>query len=152
MLNAEVLQIIHTWEMFHRPGYRLLGTQGGSLPLLRPLSFLPLRWLPIALTQILQPLRLRDLRFHLYDQCPELLLALLAGVCMENTIRGTKPVPNHLWRPRHVLCCTFLIHICNAKFTYRMIRAPPVLNFDFFRIQNKEDLRNGRQLLHNHQR
>ena len=33
-----------------------------------------------------------------------------------------------------------------------MIRAPPVLNFDFFKIQNKEDLRNGRQLLHNHQR
>ena len=31
------------------------------------------------------------------------------------------------------------------------IRAPPVLNFDFFKIQNKEDLRNGRQLLHNHQ-
>ena len=28
-----------------------------------------------------------------------------------------------------------------------MIRAPPVLNFDFFKIQNKEDLRNGRQLL-----
>ena len=80
MLNAEVLQIIHTWETFHRPGYRLLGTQGGSLPLLRPLSFLFLRRLAIAFPQIPQPLRLRDLCLHLHDQHFQLLLALLASM------------------------------------------------------------------------
>ena len=35
---------------------------------------------PIALAQILQPLRFRNLCLHLHDQCLELLLALLAGV------------------------------------------------------------------------
>ena len=35
---------------------------------------------PIALAQIHQPLRLRNLRFHLYNQRLQLLLALLAGV------------------------------------------------------------------------
>ena len=41
---------------------------------------------------------------------------------------------------------------CSALFLCPPIRAPPVLNFNFTKIQNKEDLRNGRQLLHNHQR
>ena len=42
-----------------------------------------LRWIQrasIALAQILQSLRLRNLRFHLHDQHLQLLLALLAGV------------------------------------------------------------------------
>lgn len=47
---------------------------------LLPPFALSLRWLPIALAQILQSLRLRNLRFHLHDQHLQLLLALLAGV------------------------------------------------------------------------
>ena len=35
---------------------------------------------PIALAQILQPLRLRNFRFHLLDQRLQLLLAFLAGM------------------------------------------------------------------------
>ena len=48
--------------------------------LLPPLSLLSLQRPPIALAQILQPLHLRNLRFHLYDQYLQLLLTLLAGV------------------------------------------------------------------------
>ena len=46
----------------------------------RPFALLPLRWPPIALAQIHQPLRFRDLRFHLHDQHLQFLLALLTGV------------------------------------------------------------------------
>ena len=47
---------------------------------LRLISFLPFRRSPITFAQILQPLRFHNLRFHLHDQCLQLLLALLAGV------------------------------------------------------------------------
>ena len=43
----------------------------------------PLQRSPITLPQFLQPLRFRDLCFHLRDQHPELLLALFAGVCVD---------------------------------------------------------------------
>ena len=52
---------------------------------LRPLAFLPLQWASIALAQILQPLRLRDLGLHLHDQHFQLLLTLLAGVGVDIT-------------------------------------------------------------------
>ena len=44
------------------------------------LAFLPIRQASIALAQIHQPLRFRNLRFHLHDQHFQLLLALLAGM------------------------------------------------------------------------
>ena len=47
---------------------------------LRLISFLPFRRSPITFAQILQPLRFHNLRFHLHDQCLQLLLALLAGM------------------------------------------------------------------------
>lgn len=52
---------------------------------LRLISFLPLRWLPIALTQIHQPLCFRNLCLHLHDQCLQLLLALLASMGVDIT-------------------------------------------------------------------
>lgn len=65
------------------PSYSGLAGQCLSAPnlyIFSPLAFLTLQRASIALAQILQPLRLCNLCFHLYDQHLQLLLALLAGV------------------------------------------------------------------------
>ena len=65
------------------PSYSGLAGQCLSAPnlyIFSPLAFLTLQRASIALAQILQPLRLRNFRFHLLDQRLQLLLALLTGV------------------------------------------------------------------------
>ena len=68
------------------PSYSGLAGQCLSAPnlyIFSPLAFLTLQRASIALTQILQPLRLRNFRFHLLDQRLQLLLALLTGVSVD---------------------------------------------------------------------
>ena len=60
-----------------------LTPMSGMSLLSAPLSLFLLQRPPIALAQILQPLRFRDLRFHLHDQYLQLLLALLTGVSVD---------------------------------------------------------------------
>lgn len=65
------------------PSYSGLAGQCLSAPnlyIFSPLAFLTLQRASIALAQILQPLRLRNFRFHLHDKRLQFLLALLAGV------------------------------------------------------------------------
>ena len=65
------------------PSYSGLAGQCLSAPnlyIFSPLAFLTLQRASIALAQILQPLRLRNFRFHLLDQRLQLLLALLTGM------------------------------------------------------------------------
>ena len=66
-------------------GINELTPMSGMSLLSGPLSLLSLQRSPIALAQILQPLRLLNLRFHLYNQRLQLLLALLAGVSIDIT-------------------------------------------------------------------
>lgn len=47
---------------------------------LRLISFFPFRRPPITFALVLQPLRFRNLRFHLHNQRLQLLFALLAGM------------------------------------------------------------------------
>ena len=68
------------------PSYSGLAGQCLSAPnlyIFSPLAFLTLQRASIALAQILQPLRLRNFRFHLLDQRLQLLLALLTGVSVD---------------------------------------------------------------------
>ena len=51
-----------------------------NLYIFSPLAFLTLQRASVALAQILQPLRFRNLGLHLLDQRLQLLLTLLAGV------------------------------------------------------------------------
>lgn len=51
----------------------------------RPFALLPLQRASIALAQIHQPLRFRNLCLHLHDQHFQFLLALLAGVSVDIT-------------------------------------------------------------------
>lgn len=50
------------------------------LPLLHPLTFLLLWRLPVSFSQVLQPLRFRNLGLHLHDERLQFLLTLLTGV------------------------------------------------------------------------
>ena len=68
------------------PSYSGLAGQCLSAPnlyIFSPLAFLTLQRASIALAQILQPLRLRNFRFHLHDKRLQFLLALLAGVGLD---------------------------------------------------------------------
>ena len=70
------------------PSYSGLAGQCLSAPnlyIFSPLAFLTLQRASIALAQILQPLRLRNFRFHLHDKRLQFLLALLAGVGIDIT-------------------------------------------------------------------
>ena len=51
--------------------------------LLFPLTLLLLRWASVTFAQIHQPFCFHDLRLHFHDQHLQLLLALLAGVCID---------------------------------------------------------------------
>ena len=64
--------------------------------LLPPLALLLLRWASVTFALGLQSLRFHDLRFHLYDQHLQLLLALLAGVGVD--ITGVLFAVGPFWR------------------------------------------------------
>ncbi len=79
---------------------------------------------PHGCYQIICSIRNRQFVCSLFFYFININSLIYNGALMENTIRGTKPVPNHLWRPRHVLCCTFLIHSLQPESSDRKRACP----------------------------